>query len=83
MDNDLLYSIAEWIQGLEMFGNCVFVVFTLILMILCNLGYTVYHIAMYKNHNSDVLLLNMVYQHLALVFQVHGIVLAINVSYFN
>ena len=48
-------------------------------MILGNLGYSVYHIAMHKQTNSDIMLTNVIYQQLAVVFQVYISVITANV----
>ena len=71
---------SDWAEGLEVYGNSAWAVIAIILMIMGNLGYSVYHLAMYRLTNSDIMLLNVIYQHLAVVFQLYLSIIAANVD---
>ena len=72
-------GVDDWAAGMEVFGNAAMAVIAIMAMILGNLGYSVYHIAMYRNANSDIMLLNVIYQELAAFFQLYLSIIAINV----
>ena len=55
--------------GIAVYKSCIFILSTL-LMVLCLLGFNIYHIKMWRDPNSGASLLNKIYTRTALLAQV-------------
>ena len=70
---------GDWAEEVGVWGNWAWIVFVILLMIMANLGYSIYHIAMKKLRNSNIMLTNVIYQQIAALFQGYVSVIAANV----
>ena len=70
---------GDWAEEVGVWGNWAWIVFVILMMIMANLGYSVYHVAMIKHSNSNIMLTNVIYQQMAALFQGYVSVIAANV----
>ena len=70
---DITY--VEVIQIVEVCGEVILIVFLVFMFIICNAGFSVYHALMWDDDNSSYFLLNIFYQHFAVVVQCCSILL--------
>ena len=70
---------GDWAEEVGVWGNWAWIVFVILMMIMANLGYSVYHVAMNKHSNSNIMLTNVIYQQMAALSQSYVSVIAANV----
>ena len=61
-------------------GDTIIIVTSLGLLVICNFGFSVYHVAMWRNENTNYFILNVLYEQLAIVFQLNSVRLMAQVS---
>ena len=69
----ILNKIESILHGVE-FGSLIAITFAL--FVASTFGLSIYHVVMHNNENSNYFLLNVLYEQLAVVFQVNSFVIA-------
>ena len=66
---DTIETICDQIDYISL------IVFSVILVVICNVGFSVYHFVMNKNVNSNCSLLNIMYEQLAVLFEIGSFII--------
>ena len=82
-DTDSLLDYLNYLQKLELLEIFVVMTVATVLLIICNFGFSVYHVVMIRDENSSYFLLNVIYQQMAVNFHLSSLIMFLRVPSLN